>query len=115
MGHEINPDNHYVEDESVTWEYTVEEDGSAKDIGGATLEWYLLPDKHSDTADAELDHTDSGIDVSLTSDGSDGRFDVTIDQDVTTDLAGYHWQRVIVDDTGSGKQIWGGPFPIATV
>lgn len=112
MSHEISPDNHYVEGESVTWEYTIEEDGSAKDLSGASLSYYLLNNRGDANSDAVKDDGDSGVSVAFTSDGSDGRVDVTIDQGVTDGLNGTYWQRLEVDDTGTGLQKWSGPFPI---
>lgn len=112
MPHDISPDEHYVADESVTWEYTIEEDGSAKDLSSGSVSWYLLPHKGADTGDAILDDSDSSVSASILSPASDGRVDVTIDADATGDEAGEtHWQRLVVE-VGGDKQIWRGSFPI---
>lgn len=112
MAHEITQDDHYTENESARWEFTVEEDGSAKDISGASIEWYLLHDDDDDLGDAAYDHDTTGITASLTTDGTDGRVDVVIDQDVIAE--DYYWQVLVVDDTGPGKQKWSGPFPVGS-
>lgn len=112
MTHRIESNTHYQSGESVRWEFTIEEGGSAKSISGAALEWYLLPFESSADANAVLDHTDSGVTLSLTTDGSDGRVDLVIEQGVTDDLEGTYWQRLVVDDAGDGLQQWGGSFPI---
>lgn len=112
MTHDIITVDHYIAGESLTQEFTVEEDGSAKDISGAEIEWSLLPNRGADAADAELDDSDSGVSASIV-DAANGRVDVAIDQDVTTGLGGdRYWQRLVVDDSGSGKQIWGGTVRI---
>jgi len=108
----IAPPDQYVAGESLPQEFTIEENGSPKDISGATISWYLLPAKGADAADAELDHTDSGVSVRIV-DAAAGRVDVTIDQDVTDGLGGRRlWQRLVVDDIGPGKQIKRGHFQV---
>lgn len=104
----------HVEGESLTQEFTVERDGSAYPIDGATIEWYLVPRRDSDAADALIDSSSTGVSVNEVDLGA-GRFDVVIDQDVTTGLPRTMWQRVVVDDSGSGKQIWGGAFAMQEV
>lgn len=112
MTHDIDPPDHHVAGESLTQEFTIEEAGAAKDISGATVTWELVPDEGDSRSHAELDDTDSGITVAIV-DAAAGRIDVTIDQDVTDGLANRRlWQRLTVDDTGAGKQIWSGYFQI---
>jgi len=108
MTHAIEPPDHYVAGESLTQEFTVEEDGAAKPIDGADVSWYLLPNRGDDAADAVLDDSDSGVSASIV-DADAGRVDVVIDQGTTDGLGGdRYWQRLVVDDAGPGKQIWGG-------
>jgi len=111
MAHRITPDNDYDEGESVTWEFTIEENGSAKDISGYTPHWYLLPTKGDANADATLDETDTGVSITIV-DATAGRVDLEMDRGVTDTLSGSHWHRIVLDDTGSGRQKWSGPFPI---
>lgn len=112
MTHDIDPDTHYVADESAVWEYTIEENGTAKNVSGGAIKWYLVPEEGDPDSDALLDHTDSGVTAAFTTDGSDGRVDVSIDRGVTAGMAGMYWQRLVVDDASTGRQIWRGPFPI---
>jgi hypothetical protein len=115
MTHEITPPDHYVAGESLTQEFTIEEDGAAKDISGADIEWQLVPTRGADADAALLDGDAGGVTVEI-ADAPSGRIDVTIDQDTTTDLAGRRLsQRLIVDDDGPGKQIWGGRFTVLDV
>lgn len=111
MTHEITPDNHYTAGESVTWEYTIEQDGSVKDLSGFTVEWYLVPAQGADNSEAKLSTDDSGVSATVV-DAANGRVDLTINRGVTDDLAGNLWQRLVLDDSGSGRQIWAGPFPV---
>lgn len=111
MTHDIASPTHYAAGESLRQELTIEEDGTPKDISGATVTWTLLPVQGADADAALLTGADDGVDVTIV-DGANGRIDITIDQDVTTDLPGQHYQRLVVDDVGPGKQIWGGQFRI---
>ena len=101
------PTEELVAGESRTFEDTVTEDGSAKDISGASVSWYLLPDQGSPNGDAVVSTGDSGVSSSIV-DSANGRIDTTINQGVTDGLAGRYWQRLEVDDTGDGLQKWGG-------
>lgn len=113
MTHTINTVTDHVEGESLTQEFTVEENNSPRDISGATVNWYLVASQGTASSNAKYDDTDSGINVSITNAAS-GRVDVEITQDTTSgDGDSRYWQRLVVDDDGSaGKQIWGGYFPI---
>lgn len=111
MAHVITQDDHYTENESARWEFTIEEDGSAKDITGASIEWYLLHDDDDALTDAAYDHDTTGIAASIVT-AADGRVDVVIEQDIVAE--GYYWQVLVVDDSGSGKQKWSGPFPVGS-
>lgn len=97
-------------------ERTIEvvEDGSDKDISGATVEWYLLPDGDSADGDAIIDHTTTGVNLSI-SDADAGEVTLSVDQGVTDGLSGRYYQRLKVDDSGPGLQMWGGAFSIETV
>ncbi len=112
MTHEIDPPRTYAAGESLIQTFSITEDGSARDITGAAVQWQLLPTQGADAADAILDESETGVDATITDDVN-GTVEVAIDQDVTTDLGGERlYQRLIVDDNGPGKQIWGGVFPI---
>jgi hypothetical protein len=105
---DIDPPNQYYERESVRWEFTIEDDGSAKALSGASVDWWLLPSQGAPTSEAVLSGSDSGVSVSIV-DAAAGRIDVVIDQDVTDGLGGSTlWQRLEVDDQGPGLQLWGG-------
>ena len=101
------PTQELVAGESRTIEGTVKENGSAKDISGASTAWFLLPDQGDPDGDAVLSDSDSGISVSIV-DAANGRLDITINQGETDGLSGRYWQRIEVDDTGDGLQKWGG-------
>lgn len=112
MTHEIDPPRAYAAGESLIQTFNITEDNSAKDITGATIDWYLLPAQGADDSNAIHDDSESGIDASIT-DAANGTVKVSIDQDITTDLGGERlYQRLVVDDNGPGKQIWGGIFSI---
>lgn len=100
--------------ENIERTFEIDEDGSDKDISGASLEWYILPSRSSDPADALIDHDTSGVSLTI-SDAAAGEVTLSVDQGVTDDLAGPYWLRLVVDDSGSGKQVWGGEFSIDVV
>lgn len=112
MSHTIESDDHYVEGESVRWEFTVTRDGSAYDLTNGSVEWYLLPNRGAPATDAVLDGSSSGVSVSIV-DAAAGRVDVVIDRGVTDGLADVYYQRLVVDDSQDGRQIYRGPFPIS--
>lgn len=113
MTHEIPRNDHYVGGESIIWQYTIEkEDGTAKNLSGATVDWYLFNSRGEDTADALLDTSSNGISVTIT-DAANGKAEVEIDGSATEDLAGgRYWQRLVVVDDSGNTQIWNGDFPI---
>lgn len=110
MTHHIEPESHYIAGTSTEWSFEITDDGTTKDLSGASATWHLLPTRRTDANDALLDDTADG--VSLTLDETTGTVSLSIDRDVTTDLAGSHWQRLVVDDAMAGRRIWHGPFPI---
>lgn len=114
MGEDITPPENFVAGESLIYEFTVTDPdtGNAEDITGATVDWWLLPEQGADTSTAELSTADSGVSVALTTDGSDGRVDLTIDQEVTDGLSGSYWQLLHVDDLGTGLQKYHGNWYI---
>lgn len=116
MSYDITPPEPYGAGESLEQQITIEEDGSPKDITDASVKWELVNTQGDERSEAVLTESDSGVTVTVT-DATNGRIDITIDQDVTTDFARTmpYWQRLIVDDAGSHKQIWSGPFPIDRV
>lgn len=114
MAEDITPPADYVAGESINYEFTVTDPdtGNAKDITGASVDWWLLPEQGAATSTAELSTADSGVSVALTTDGSDGRVDLTIDQGVTDGLSGGFWQLLHVDDLGDGLQKYRGNWYI---
>lgn len=114
MSHYIDPTDHYVEDDSLKWEFTIEEsDETARDVSSDTLEYYLLEDRGDDEGDAILSDSDAGVDIIIIGDGSSGRVDVVIDQDQTGAYGGdMLWQRFVVDGPDETRQTFHGPFPV---
>lgn len=115
MSHRIEPNRHYTAGESIKWTFTVEDDGSAFDISGATLSWYLLDRKGQDFDNAAMSDEDSGVDISFETDGTDGKFSLAISENITDGMEGDFWQVVEVDPSDSSLQRWAGPFPIGSV
>lgn len=111
MSHLIDADEHYVENGSVVWEFTIEDDGGVRDLAGLTPEWYLLEKRGAPDGEAVLSTADSGVTVEVV-DKSNGRVDLTIEKNVTGGLGGKrYWQRLVLQNDAT-KQVWGGEFPI---
>jgi hypothetical protein len=112
MTHLIERNDHYVAGETAVWKFTIERDGSAKDVTGAEVEWYLVPGRGDPDDEALYDHTDTGITAEVT-DGPSGAVEVEISSGTTDDLGGRElWHRLIVTDSEGNKQIWNGVFPV---
>lgn len=113
MPHLIERNDHYVAGETAEWTFTVEkDDGSAKDLTSANIEWYLVPSKGDPDSDALYDHTNTGVTAQVT-DAPNGKLQVVIEDGVTTgDGGNQFWQRLIVTDSQNRTQIWNGHFPI---
>lgn len=111
MPHRITPDQHYTAGEYVRWEYTIEENGSAKDITNASVSWHLLNRQGDANADAVLDDGDTDVSASITN-ATNGRVDVELSSGATSDLSGNYWQRLTVTDSNGKEQIWSGTFPV---
>lgn len=112
MTHLIERNGHYVAGETVVWEFTIERNGSTKDLTGATVEWHLVPSKGDPNSDSLLDHTSSGV-TSEVSDASNAVVTVEIESGTTDDMGGKeYWQRLIVIEDDGTKDIWNGNFPI---
>ena len=83
-----------ITNETRKLEFTAKEDGSKKDISGATIEWSL-----ADSDGVVLDDSDSEVTITI-QDALNGRFDVDVD---TIDApAGVYRQRVELTD-GKGR------------
>jgi len=113
MTDEIQPDRRYDEGESARWEHTItESDGSVKQLSGAIVSWMLVPNQGDPESDALLSDDDGGVTVQVI-DADAGRVDVTIDAGETDGLGGRTlWQRLIIEDSSGGLQVWSGDFPI---
>jgi hypothetical protein len=110
MPHEITPNDGYVATDSIVWTFDVEEDGSAKSLSGASVDYLILPDRGDADSDALLDDGDSTVTVDIEPSGTVGRIEVTIDRG-SLDRAGEHlWQRLRVHDSGSGQKTFSGAF-----
>lgn len=116
MAGDITPPENYVAGESITYELTITEGGSGKDLTGASIDWYLLPGQGRSTSEAVLSTTDDGVSAALVSgEEANGRVDLTIDQGVTDALGGSsYWQLLHIDDIGDGLQKYRGPWYIET-
>jgi len=113
MPHRIDPYNHHLAGETLVWEHTVEEDGSAKDLSGASVNYYLLAEQGDANDDALLDDSDADITAAIV-DAANGRIDVTFASGATDPYAGQSlWQRLIVDDAAGDRSIWHGPLYVA--
>lgn len=111
MSHIIDADEHYVENGSLIWEFTIEDEGAARDLSGVSPEWYLLARRGDPDSEALLSGSDSGVSVAIV-DAPAGRIDVTVEKNVTGGLGGQrYWQRLVVSNDQT-KQVWAGPFPI---
>lgn len=113
MTHEIPRNDHYVGGESIIWKFDIKnEDGTDKDLSNGSAEWYLFNRRGQDTADALLDSSSTGVDVTIT-DTTAGKAEVRLSGSATEEYAGgRYWQRFIVTDANGNTQIWNGNFPI---
>jgi hypothetical protein len=112
MTHEIPRNEHYVGGEYVKWEFTVEDDGSVKDLSNSNVKWFLLPNRGDPDSESLIDHTDSGVTAEIV-DPSNGLVEVEIGSGVTEEYQGMlAWQRLIIEDGSGNQQIWNGRFPI---
>lgn len=113
MTHRIDPDEHYIEGETVIWEFTVEDsDGNTKDLTGGSVEWYLVDDEYEANSNSILYHGHSSVNATLAS-AQDGRVDVSIAASATKGMGGeVHWHRLQVKDSAGNLQKWSGKFPI---
>ena len=88
---EIDEIDDTITNESRRLEFTAKEDGSVKDLTGATISWSLAND-----SGVVLDDSDSEIDITII-DAQNGRFNVEIDTFDTG--AGVYRQRVEIEDS----------------
>ena len=101
---EIQEVDDTLSDETRVLEFTAQEDGSTKDISGGKISWSL-----ADNSDVLLSDDDPEVSTSIV-DGTNGRFDVTIDG-FDVDPGGYR-QRVEVVDTQGKVTRSNGPYRI---
>lgn len=118
MPHEISPDNHHTAGEYRLWEYTIERNGSAKNLENAEVEWYLVPRQGDPDSEAVHDSHEDNVSATIT-DPLNGKVEVEIGSGVTKDVGGRNlWQRLIViddvdvDGEEQKESIWNGDFPI---
>lgn len=89
----------------------VDESGSGVDISGATVAWSLFDrDYETDSADAVLDDSDSGVELVTDNrvDTSIGEWEVRIDGEATDDLYGEYHQRPSVEQADGTEASWRG-------
>lgn len=89
-------DDQYIEGDSLRIDATVTEDGSAKDLQGATVNFGIGEDYGSQV---ELSDSDSGIQANVT-DTTNGEIEVVINDGVTDGMAGYWVYEIEVEDAG---------------
>jgi len=77
------------------------------DISGATEIAWSLYTRRNDSLTATLAKTLTGSDISLTSDGTDGKFEFELTAANTTDLSGAYWDRTVVTIAAEPyKTVW---------
>jgi len=95
-----------VAGESYEHVISVEDNGSAVDITGASVSYHVVPTIGAADSAAVFDGGDSDVSVSIT-DAAAGEVTVTVEQGVTDALGGNrYWRRLVVDDAGTGKQVF---------
>lgn len=90
----------YVAGDSLRIDATVTEDGSAKDLEGATINFGVGEDYGSQL---ELQDSNSGVTTNITS-AADGELEVVIDKGVTDDMPGYWVYEIEIEDA-SGQSV----------
>lgn len=110
MPHEITAYDDYVATDSIEWTFDVEEDGSAKSLTGASVDYVIVPDRGDANSDAILDDGDSAVTIDIEPGGTTGRFTVTIDRGELDRGGESLWHRVRVQDSSSGQKTFSGPF-----
>lgn len=105
-----NDDRYYAGD-SLDMVVDVTEDGSAKDLTGASVEWAMSANPGSTE---ELSDSDTGVTASVT-DAANGEVTVTIAEGTTNGLerSWYHEVR-ITDSSGDKAVVTRGTFTIAS-
>ena len=98
---DIGFDESYYEGDSLDIVVTVEEDGSAKDLSGASASWAMSPTP-GDTV--ELSSSDSGVSVSITDEAA-GEITVSISEATTEGLVGSWYHEVRVTDSAGDKSV----------
>lgn len=87
--------------------FVVTQNDAVKDITSDTLQWQLLRRPYHTRADAVLDETSDGVELTVI-DGENGEFRVDVAADATDGLWGQHSQRVVVDPPSETRQSWRG-------
>lgn len=89
----------------------VDANGNGVDISGATVSWALFDRAYeTDSADAVLDGSDSGVDLvtSGSVDSTIGEWEARIDGEATDDLWGKYLQRPMVEQSDGTEASWRG-------
>lgn len=94
---DIGYDEPYYEGDTLQIVVTVEEDGSAKDLTGATASWAMSSDPGESP---ELTDADSGVSAVL-SDAANGEITIEINDGTTEGLVGnWHHEVRLTDNSG---------------
>jgi len=102
-------DEPYYEGDTLEITVTVTEEGSAKPIDGATIEWALAKDAGGTET---LTEGDTGVTTAIT-DAANGKLEVVIDEGVTDGLSGIYEHEVrLTDSTGDKSVVTKGSFSI---
>lgn len=119
MPHDIDTYDHYVATDSIVWPFLVEEDGTAKDLSSASIEYVVVPTPGDPDGDAILSHTDSGVSVDVepsapahpdAPDDPTGYVEISIGRGEFDRGGEALWQRVRILDDGDGQWTFGGDW-----
>lgn len=106
VGTSVEP---YYEGDSLELVISVDEDGSDKDLTGASVEWAMSRDPSSAE---EISESTTGVSASVT-DAATGEITVTIAQGITDGKTGrWHHETRVTDSSGDKAVVTRGEFYI---
>lgn len=117
MSHELDSYEHYVTGDSIVWAFQIDEDGSKKDLTGATVDYHVLGSPAMDDADALVDHTDAGVSVEVDPSSPEhpnaptdttGYVEVRIDSQIVDWGGSTLWHRLKITDGSGSQRTFGG-------